>query len=157
MLAAGGVADGRGLAAALMLGASGVLIGTRFWASPEALGSDTIKRRLVEAGGDETLRTRVFDIVRDLDWPEGYSGRALANEFSRTWHGRDADLTREADAVSERYWTAVRAGDLTQTVMFAGEGVDLIHAVMPAGDIVREIAGDAEALLNRRARASSGR
>ena len=69
VLGAGGIADGRGVAAALMLGAQGALIGTRFCATPEALGRDAAKRRLVAASGDETARTRVFDIVRGYAWP----------------------------------------------------------------------------------------
>ncbi|CAN5225517.1 nitronate monooxygenase [soil metagenome] len=158
VVAAGGIADGRGLAAALMLGAAGVLVGTRFWASPEALGSDTVKRRLIEAGGDETVRTRIFDIVRDLDWPEGYSGRALANDFTKAWHGREADLSHHLPEEAALFWKAAKAGDTSRSVVFAGEGLDLIHVIKPAGDIVREIAGDAEALLaNPPELVSSGR
>jgi nitronate monooxygenase len=71
VLAAGGVSDGRGLAAALMLGAEGALVGTRLFASREALGSDVLKQRILEATGDDTLRTEVFDIIRRLDWPPG--------------------------------------------------------------------------------------
>ena len=96
VLAAGGIADGRGLAAALMLGAAGVLVGTRFFASHEALGHPAAKQRLVEGKGDETLRTTIFDTVRKIDWPHPYTGRALANDFSRRWHGREETL---ADAI----------------------------------------------------------
>jgi nitronate monooxygenase len=87
VVAAGGIADGRGLAAALMLGAQGALLGTRFLASHEALTSAVAKAKLVAARGDDTIRTRVFDIVRNLDWPAPYTGRALQNAFSRQWHG----------------------------------------------------------------------
>jgi nitronate monooxygenase len=83
VLAAGGVSDGRGLAAAIMLGAEGVLVGTRLFATEEALGNSAMKQRLVEASGDDTLRTRAFDIVRGFEWPAQYTGRAIANEFSR--------------------------------------------------------------------------
>jgi nitronate monooxygenase len=147
VVAAGGIADGRGLAAALMLGAAGVLIGTRFWATPEALGAQTIKELLVKASGDATLRTRVFDIIRNLDWPAEYSGRAIANEFSSRWQGRESDLAARLEAEAEGYWAAARAGDTRTAVVFAGEGLDLIHDIKPAADIVYEIAGDAERLL----------
>lgn len=158
VVAAGGVADGRGLAAALMLGASGVLVGTRFWASPEALGSENAKRRLIQASGDDTVRTRVFDIIRELEWPEGYSGRALVNEFSRAWHDREADLAKNLSTEKDRYWQAARAGDTDRMVVFAGEGIDMIHAIKPAGEIVKEIAEDAEKLLlTLPGRVSSGR
>ncbi len=147
VLAAGGVSDGRGLASALMLGASGVLVGTRFWATPEALGLEAPKNLLVNAGGDQTLRTRVFDTVRGLDWADGYSGRAIANDFTAAWHGRNAELSKSLGTVQEKWWAAQRTGDTSQGVVFAGEGIDLIHDIAPAGDIVRRIVSEAEAAL----------
>ena len=149
VLAAGGIADGRGLAAALMLGAGGALVGTRFWATPEALGHDNAKELLTRSSGDATLRTRIFDIIRELDWPQGYSGRALANDFTAKWHGREEELAARIGAEKERFWTAARAGDVDTAVVFAGEGVDMIHDIRPAADIMQEIAGGAEALLRR--------
>lgn len=151
VVAAGGLSDGRGLAAALMLGASGILVGTRFWASPEALGSDNAKQLLVTASGDDTLRTRIFDIIRELDWPEGYSGRAIANDFSRRWHGNESELSENLKREAEGYWAAARAGDTSKAVVFAGEGIDLIHDIKPAGEIVRRIATEAEKLLRTQA------
>ena len=106
VLAAGGVSDGRGLAAALMLGAEGALVGTRLFASREALGSDALKQRILDATGDDTLRTEVFDIVRGLDWPPGYTGRAISNRFSRTWHGREVELSAELGTEEPRYRAA---------------------------------------------------
>jgi nitronate monooxygenase len=147
VVAAGGIADGRGLAAALMLGASGVLVGTRFWATPEALGNDNAKQQLAIAGGDDTIRTRIFDIVRGLEWPDAYSGRAIANDFSMRWHGEEAALEREIAAEREKYWAAARAGDVSTAVVFAGEGLDLVHDIRPAGEIVNGIVAEAEGLL----------
>ncbi|MFZ0227355.1 MAG: nitronate monooxygenase, partial [Mycobacterium sp.] len=101
VLAAGGVADGRGLAAARVLGADGVLVGTRFWASPEALVSPRAHQRAVGAGGDDTYRTRVYDVVRRLDWPPEYNERALSNPFVDGWHANEAALLSSLpDAVS---------------------------------------------------------
>ncbi|HTN95600.1 MAG TPA: nitronate monooxygenase [Nordella sp.] len=151
VVAAGGLSDGRGLAAALMLGAAGILVGTRFWASPEALGSDKVKQLLTEARSDDTLRTRVFDIVRDLPWPDGYTGRALVNDFSRKWHGNEGALEKNLPREADAYWMAARAGDTNTSVVFAGEGLDLIHDIKPAGDIVRTIAAEAEELLKGKA------
>jgi len=85
VVAAGGIADGRGLAASLMLGAHGALIGTRFYASAEALGQDGAKQRIIAAHGNETARTYVFDIVRGYAWPQAYPGRALRNRFMECW------------------------------------------------------------------------
>lgn len=151
VVAAGGLSDGRGLAAALMLGAAGILVGTRFWASPEALGSDKVKKLLTQARSDDTLRTRVFDIVRELPWPDGYTGRALVNDFSRKWHGNEGGLEKNLSRETEAYWTAARAGDINTSVIFAGEGLDLIHDIKPAGDIVRAIVTEAEGLLKSQA------
>jgi nitronate monooxygenase len=149
VIAAGGIADGRGLAAALVLGAEGALMGTRFYASREALGSETAKAKLVAARGDDTGRTRVFDIVRGLPWPAHFPGRALSNEFSRRWDGREAAL--EAASAIERpaYDAATRAERYDTAVVWASEAVDLIHGIEGAGDIVRRIALEAESLLKQ--------
>ena len=147
VVAAGGIADGRGLAATLMLGAAGVLVGTRFWATPEALGSQNAKDLLIQATGDDTLRTRVFDIVRELDWPQGYSGRAIANDFTARWHGNEAGLARSLEAERDAYWAAARSADVSKAVVFAGEGLDVIRDIKPARTIVHEMVAEAETLL----------
>jgi nitronate monooxygenase len=147
VVAAGGIADGRGLAASLMLGADGVLIGTRFLASTESLVAPAAKARVVSASGDDTLRTKVFDIARGYDWPEQYSGRALVNRFSKTWHGRaDALIAAGADE-RRRYAAAAAAGDVDTALVFAGEGVDLIHDIEPARVILNRIVTEAESAL----------
>lgn len=150
VVAAGGVIDGRGLAAALMLGADGVLMGTRFVAAQEALAAPAAKSRIVAASGDDTLRTRVFDMVRGYDWPPQYLGRALVNRFSETWHGREQALAEAGAGERARYAAAAAAGDVDTAVVFAGEGIDLIHAVEPAGIILERVVGEAEAALARR-------
>lgn len=147
VVAAGGIADGRGLAAALMLGAHGALMGTRFFASTEALGEPAAKARIAAAAGDDTVRTRVFDIVRGLAWPEHFPGRALRNDFSERWDGREADLAAALERERAAYDSAARDGRYDTAVVWAGEAVDLIDRVESAGDIVRKISGDAEALL----------
>ncbi len=143
VLAAGGIADGRGLAAALMLGAAGVLVGTRFYATPEALGLDAAKERITQATGDETARTTVFDLVRGHDWPNVYTGRAVRNDFLERWHGHEDELAENVERERERYKRAVREGDAAATVVFAGEAVDLIHELEPAGQIVERIVREA--------------
>lgn len=147
VVAAGGIADGRGLAASLMLGAAGVLIGTRFWATPEALGSDNAKALLLKSKGDDTVRTRVFDMVRSLGWPEEYSGRAVFNQFAQRWHGHEIDLARQIPGEAEKYWAAAKAGDTNTAVVFAGECLDFIDDIKPAGEIVTGIAEEAEKQL----------
>ncbi|GAC1595494.1 MAG: nitronate monooxygenase [Candidatus Velthaea sp.] len=147
VVAAGGVADGRGLAAALMLGAEGVLMGTRFYATVESAASPRAKRRIVDATGDETVRGTVFDIARRIDWPTPYTGRVLRNKFAKRWHGREAELLQHQDEETKRYAEARANGDFDIAGVFAGEAVDLITDVPQAREIVERIVRDAEQLL----------
>jgi nitronate monooxygenase len=141
VVAAGGIVDGRGTRAALALGADGVLVGTRFIATPEALAPESAKRRIVAAGGDDTVRTTVFDIVRGYSWPAPYTGRALRNGFTERWHGREAELRDNLATEQAAYREAVQRGDVDTAVVFAGEGVDGIHAVEPAAAVVEALVG----------------
>jgi nitronate monooxygenase len=147
VLAAGGIADGRGLAAALMLGAQGVLIGTRFYASVEALGADAAKQRIAGARGDETVRTRIFDVVRNLPWPEVNTGRALRNRFVERWHGRESELAAALAGEAPAYRVAAQRADLDTAVVWAGEGVDLIKSVERAATLVADIGAEASRRL----------
>ena len=139
VLAAGGIADRRGYDAAIALGAAGVLVGTRFSASKEALTAAPAKQRIVEASGDATVRTTVFDAVRGFDGWAGITGRALRNRFTDTWHGREKELIASQQAEVARYWQAVERQDFDTALIFAGEGVDLVDSILPAGEIVRRI------------------
>jgi nitronate monooxygenase len=149
VLAAGGVADGRGLAAALALGADGAIVGTRFWASPEALVSPRAHQRAIRASGDDTFRTRVYDVVRRLDWPAEYNERALGNSFLDTWHGNEAQLWASLPEAVSTYEKAVAAQDFDAAAMLVGEAVGRIRQVRPAADIVADMARDAAQIVNR--------
>ncbi|MBX9846886.1 MAG: nitronate monooxygenase [Xanthobacteraceae bacterium] len=144
--AAGGVADGRGLAAALMLGADGVLVGTRFYASVEAAGFKTAKERIVAASGDRTIRGILFDIARRNVWPSPFAGRVLRNEFSERWRGREAELMQHPEE-ADRYAGAREAGDFDTAAVIAGEAVDLIGDIPPAGEIVDRMTREAATLM----------
>lgn len=148
VLAAGGIADGRGLAAALMLGAQGALLGTRFYASHEALGSSRAKERIVKASGEHTERTTIFDIVRGYSWPEPYTGRALRNQFMAQWQGHEPALTEAVPAESARFRKAQQEEDFETVMVWAGEAADLIQSIEPAGEIVERISAEAERRLS---------
>jgi nitronate monooxygenase len=147
VLAAGGIADGRGLAAALMLGAQGVLIGTRFYASIEALGHEQAKEQIVAARGSETKRTQVFDVVRGLEWPEEYTGRALRNDFLERWDGWEKELATAPDGEDEAFRKAEQEGNTDISMVWCGEAVDLISDVPAAAELVRRVGAEAEARL----------
>lgn len=149
VVAAGGVADGRGLAAALALGADGALVGTRFWATPEALVSPLAQQRALGASGDETVRTRVYDVVRRLDWPAEYTVRALGNSFLDTWHGHEEQLSDSVAEAVEAFETATAAEDFDTAAIIIGEAVGRIRQVRPAADVVAEMVGEAAGILNR--------
>ncbi|WP_373234032.1 NAD(P)H-dependent flavin oxidoreductase [Mycobacterium marinum] len=149
VVAAGGIADGRGLAAALALGADGALVGTRFWACPEALVSPRAHQRAVEASGDDTIRTRVYDIVRQRDWLAEYDLRLLSNSLIQAWHGNESELIRRLPDLLGAFENAVAAEDFEIATVLVGEAVGLISRVGPAADIVSEMVCDATRILNR--------
>ncbi len=150
LLAAGGIADGRGLAAALMLGADGVLVGTRLWASKEALVKEAHHQAILESDGDGTLRTRVADIARQLPWPRGFTARIRRNAFTDRWHGRENELEANLAVEGPRYRQAFAAGDPDHTAVWFGEAAGLIHAVEPAALIVERMVAEAAFHLTRR-------
>ena len=150
VVAAGGVGDGRGLAAALMLGASGVVLGTRLYATVEAAGSEAAKSRIVQANGDETIRSIIFDISRRNVWPTPFTGRCLINRHAQHWAGREVELMRELHIEGERYATARANDDFEIAAVIAGEVVGLIHDVPKTGDLIRRMVGEARSLLERR-------
>lgn len=147
VVAAGGIADGRGLAAALMLGASGVLMGTRFYATSEAAGPQAAKERIRAATGDETLRSIVFDISRRNVWPAPFTGRCLRNAHADRWFGREVELMRHLDEESARYAAARRDGDFDVAALIAGESSGLIRDISSAHDVVERVTREASALL----------
>jgi nitronate monooxygenase len=150
VVAAGGIADGRGLAAALALGAAGVSMGTRFTATRESLWDQAMKAETLAASGDQTEQTRVFDVVRGAGWPAIYPGRALRNAFSAQWNGREGEL--EADQKEqEKSYLAAAANDFATRVVWAGEGVDLISDIPTASQVIERVIAEAIEVLRQRA------
>jgi nitronate monooxygenase len=147
VVAAGGLADGRGLAAMLMLGASGVLLGTRFYASEEADGADEAKRRICAAPSGSTVRGIIFDLSRNNVWPAPFTGRCLVNDHARRWMGREVELLQNVAGVAAEYAAARASGNYDIAAVIAGEAVGLIHDLPPAAEIVERIATEAERVL----------
>lgn len=148
LCAAGGIGDGRGLAAALMLGADGVLVGSRLWASTESNVSPRMHAAALAATGDQTIRSQAMDLARRLDWPARYSARVLKNQFIERWHGREVELMTVADIEAEKYRKAWTDGDPEGSNTFVGEAVGLIHSIEPAGAILSRLVREAEERLS---------
>ncbi|MHA7884344.1 NAD(P)H-dependent flavin oxidoreductase [Nitratireductor rhodophyticola] len=150
LCAAGGIADGRGLVAAIALGADGVVVGTRFWGAAESL----VDRRLIQTTlahtGDDTVRTRVIDTIRRIDWPERYSGRVLRTAFVDRWSDDEAGLRRALPTEEQRWQTAVEAADTSIVAPFVGEAVGLVDTEQSASDIIASISAEAQGILDRR-------
>lgn len=137
VVAAGGIVDGRGLAAALALGAAGVSMGTRFLASTEALSSPAEADALLAHGTEDTVRTRVIDLIRGPDWPDGHDGRVVRNALVERWEHDHAGLAARRDELKARYESA--ADDYSIRALWAGEGLDLITEIVPAATLVTDI------------------
>src|SRR5438132_2455282 len=148
--AAGGIGDGRGLAAMMMLGASGVLLGTRFYASQECDGADEAKKRICAATSGSSIRSIIFDLSRNNVWPAPFNGRCLINDHARRWMGREVELLQNVNAVAAEYAAAKSAGNFDIAAVIAGEAVGLIHDVPPAAEIIDRIVTEADQILNGR-------
>jgi nitronate monooxygenase len=148
VLAAGGIADGRGLAAALSLGAAGALVGTRFQASTEALVDAEVVKAILNGRGEDTERSRVLDIARESQWPSRYTGRTLRNDFLEEWRDRETELEGNKEVIAA-YREAARRADMRAVAVWASEAIDLITESRSAAEIVRQMANDAEAILRR--------
>jgi nitronate monooxygenase len=147
VVAAGGIADGRGLAAMLMLGASGVLLGTRFYASQEADGAEEAKKRICAAKSGTTTRGIIFDISRNNVWPAPFNGRCLINDHARRWMGREIELLQNAKTVAAEYVAARAAGNFDIAAVIAGEAVGLIHDIPRAAEIIDRLITEADQIM----------
>jgi len=134
------------MAAALVAGAAGVWIGTPLLSCTEGLNSPALRERIRAASGDETVLTRAFDVAEGAAWPERWPGRALVNDFSRVWHGREEELLDDADA-RRLVVEGRRTGNPDTAPIYAGESVGLVTSERSATDVVRELDAAAEKAL----------
>jgi nitronate monooxygenase len=156
VIAAGGIADGRGLAAILMLGAEGAWIGTRFVASHEASREDWEKERLVLSDIDDTILVKIYDLLRGSEFPADIGHRVLRNKFLEEWHGRENEALARVPELRAEIEAATRANDASIASVNAGDGVGLITSVEPAGVILRRIVAEAEEILRNRPKSLLG-
>ena len=149
VLAAGGIADGAGLAAALTLGAEGVLLGTRFLATPEAPLPDAYKEAICRSDGHDTLLTELPDVIAGQVWPGAFA-RVLRTPFVQEWLGREGEVRQLRAELLQRIQRAREQGDVANGSLLIGQDAGLIERVEPAGEVVRRMVREAEAILSRR-------
>lgn len=149
LLASGGIADGRGLAAALMLGAEGIVMGTRFWASAEAMTPETHTNRAISATGDATVRTKSLDALRGTPWPKEFSFRFMKNKLTDEWAEREDEAFEAYGSYAQKYTEARSKNDLDIMAVVGGEAVGLVKSRPSAETIVRETIEQACALLKK--------
>lgn len=147
LLAAGGIADGRTLAAALVLGADGALVGTRLWATQESLAAPGAQAQALQTSGDGTARTAVFDILRRKNWPAPYDFRAIRNPLHRQWEERIDALRTAPQAARATYDAGVQAGDFNAAHTTVGEAVGLVRDLPAAGALIARMDAQARGVL----------
>ncbi|HET7415856.1 MAG TPA: nitronate monooxygenase [Arthrobacter sp.] len=144
VLAAGGIATARGVAAALAAGAAGVWVGTRFTTAQESMMAGSFKERIAAAGTDDTVYTRAFDVAQRLNWPPEYGGRAISNAFADRWAGHEDDLAqqvRDDSAITERMRDARGNAEVDMAPVYAGQAAGLTGAGQTAEQIMEDLAG----------------
>jgi NAD(P)H-dependent flavin oxidoreductase YrpB (nitropropane dioxygenase family) len=149
VLAAGGIADGSGLAAALALGAEGVLLGTRFLATPEAPIPPSYKQAILESDGHDTLLTEIADIANGLVWP-GAMSRVARNRFIERWAGREWEVRLRRSEIAAGLRSARARDDAAESNLQMGQTAGLITAIRPAAEVVREVVAEAERIIRDR-------
>ncbi|MEP6802420.1 MAG: nitronate monooxygenase [Acidobacteriota bacterium] len=148
VLAAGGIATGEGLAAALALGAHGALLGTRFLATPEAPVADGFKQAVLASDGHDTLLTEIPDIARGRVWPGAWS-RVVRNRFVESWAGREGELRARRSEAGPAMVRAFQEGDASGAALFIGQEAGLIDSLEPAAEIVLRLVREAEESIER--------
>lgn len=151
LVAAGGISDGRSIAAASMLGATGVVLGTRFLASEECQITDGYQNAVLAAkdGGVSTVRTSVYDTLRGTPWPEKFNGRAIKNQ---SWYDAQVKGGEITEELKTKFDEAMKLGDDAwgvegRATTYAGSAVGLVKDVKPAGEIVKEIREEAKKII----------
>jgi NAD(P)H-dependent flavin oxidoreductase YrpB (nitropropane dioxygenase family) len=149
VLSAGGIADGRGLAAALALGADGVLVGTRFMATPEAPIHPNFKQAIVKSDGHDTVLTEIPDLASQRVWP-GAMSRAKRNQFIDRWSGREWALRQNAREVGKQVAAARAAGDVDNATLSFGQDAGLIDSIKNVREVVQDMIAEAEEIIKAR-------
>ena len=151
VVAAGGIFDGRGIAAALMLGAVGVNLGTRFLASKEAPISEEWKQAILGAQSEQAIKVEVLNDISPVPGTVGYGTvlRSLPTPFLEEWSAKRGEASRERDRLRQHLVSTHQAGRQHDTLLTAGQTAGGIREILPVADIMRQLMAEAEAALAR--------
>ncbi len=153
VIAAGGVSNGRSLAAVLAAGADGALMGTAFLATPEAVEvPDAFKEKIVQSDGQDTIFTRLYDLIGGGPWPRGVAGRVYNNRFVQTWDGRDAEIQSRLEELASDAAEAWTKHDPEAASVYMGQSAASVGSIRPVVDVLGDVCGEAERVLRERVR-----
>ncbi len=148
VLAAGGITSGRGLAGVMATGGEGASLGTALLATPEAVEvPQAFKEQILRSGGQDTVFTRVYDLLGSRPWPEGIAGRVYRNELVRQWDGRDEEILANREELISDVADARARHDPEIASVYMGQGAGQVHAIRPAAEVVKDICEGAEGIL----------
>lgn len=151
VMAAGGISTGRALAAVLAAGADGALVGTAFLATPECREiPEEHKQLIVESDGEDTVLTRVYDILWGMPWPEGIAERGRRNRITDEWHDREDEIPANRERIVAEVQAAERNFDPSARAVLYGQSAGKVSAIRPAADVLHQICDDAERILRER-------
>jgi nitronate monooxygenase/enoyl-[acyl-carrier protein] reductase II len=151
VVAAGGIFDGRGIAAALMLGAAGVNLGTRFVAAREAPVSEEWKQAITKAKSEDSIKVDVLNDISPLPGTVGFHTvlRSLHTPFLDEWSAKREDARRDRDRLRAQIISTHQAGRQHETLLTAGQTAGGIKEILPVGEIMRRLIAETEAALSR--------
>jgi len=153
VMASGGIASGRALAAVLAAGAEGAWAGTAFLATPECVEiPEGHKQAIVDSDGEDTIYTRTYDVLWDAPWPQGIAERVQRNKFTDEWNGRDEEIVKRRQELQARVQAGEADFDSGVRAILYGQSAGAVNAVRPAAEVLREICEDAERILHERSR-----
>lgn len=150
-MASGGVSNGRALAAVLAAGAEGAWLGTAFLATPDAVEvPDAFKEQIVKSDGRDTVFTGLYDLIGDSPWPQGIAARVYYNRFVQRWDGQDEEIQRRKEELASDAAEAWARQDPEVASVYMGQSAASVSSIRPAGEVLRDICGEAERILRDR-------
>jgi len=151
VVAAGGIFDGRGIAAALMLGAAGVNLGTRFIATKEAPVSEEWKKAIAQANSEDAIKVDVLNDISPLPGTAGFGTvlRSLHTAFVDEWSAKRDEACRDRDRLRNQIISTTQAGRPHETLLTAGQTAGGIKQILPVAVIMRQLIAEAEAALSK--------